>query len=503
MFWEKVRSSKSKIFIFCLFNFVAGVAIASAVNLGWKSFVFIIIVLTFFGGGLILNKQQKYRLIFLGGIFVCLGVLRFIITEPRNISDNLTFYHNRSVNIKAVIASESVPKNGNQTFFVKAKELKISNLEKSFWQKVIGNIYLSLPLYPAYHYGEYINLDCDLVAPGGDLDASKNFANYLKKEGIWSICLQPKIYSSGEYSGNVWQSLLYKIRFVLNAQINRLLSEPQASFLAGLLYGARTTLSDELTQAFNRTGTTHIIAISGYNITIIAATLAIILRFLGLPRKKSFWLITIGIIFFVFFTGASASVVRAGIMGLVVLLSKQFGRGNVGGRVLILAVFLMLLVNPRLLFFDVGFQLSFLSTIGLMYVGPILEKYFYFWPERFGLKEIILSTLSAIIATAPLTIYVFGRFSLVAPVANLLILWSIPYVMSLGAIAIGVSFIFFPLGQILAWLTWLPLTYIIKVVEILAKFKWASLEIPKVVLLLLLLFYALLIQKIFKYNKTV
>ena len=113
-------------------------------------------------------------------------------------------------------------------------------------------------------------------------------------------------------------------------------------------------------------------------------------------------------------------------MGMIVLFAKYAGRQTKVNNILALTCVLMLLVNPNILLFDAGFQLSFLATIGLIYFVPIIEKYFQWLPEKFALRENFVTTMSAIILTLPLILYQFKRLSTVAPIVNLLILSVIP-----------------------------------------------------------------------------
>ena len=166
---------------------------------------------------------------------------------------------------------------------------------------------------------------------------------------------------------------------------------------------------------------------------------------LYIPRKKAFGLIVAGIIIFVLFTGASASVVRAGIMGIIVLLSKQMGRMSRIGTVLLLTAVVMTIQNPLVLVWDAGFQLSFISTCCLVYLSPIFVQRCKRLPELFGLKESFISTISAIVATLPLILFQFGRLSIVAPIVNMLVLWIIPYLMLFGFFAKVFGFFLFPL----------------------------------------------------------
>ena len=185
-------------------------------------------------------------------------------------------------------------------------------------------------------------------------------------------------------------------------------------------------------------------------------------------------------------------------MGVVVLLSKQIGRLSQVGRILILTAFLMLLVNPRLLFFDAGFQLSFAATLGLVYISPLLEDYFKKIPKLFGIRDALLTTFSAIIATTPLILFLFGRFSLVAPLANLLILPIIPLTMAVGFGSLIISAIYLPLGQWAGFLVWLPLTYIIRIVEYLGAFGWSAIDLPKFPWWLMVPMYGIMITIVYR-----
>jgi len=226
----------------------------------------------------------------------------------------------------------------------------------------------------------------------------------------------------------------------------------------------------------------------------------VLLKFFGLSRRRAFILILGVILFFILLSGASASVIRAGLMGVLVLWGRQIGRQSSAGRVLILAAAIMLLFNPRLLLFDVGFQLSFLSTLGLIYFSPILEKILVKISALWGLKEIIIATFSAIIFTSPLIIYTFGQFSLVAPLANLLILPVVPLAMLLGFLCLFLGIIYLPLGKIIAYAAWAVLSYILKVAEYLAGWKFSALNLS-LPWWLAALFYLFLVYLIYVNSK--
>jgi competence protein ComEC len=131
-------------------------------------------------------------------------------------------------------------------------------------------------------------------------------------------------------------------------------------------------------------------------------------------------------------TGASASVVRAALMGMLVLLGWWFGRSANTARALWLSLFFMTLWNPKLLYFDIGFQLSFAATLGLIYISPFMEKFTKRFPDPFGLTSGAATTIAALIATIPFSIIYFRQFSFVAPLSNMLTLPLVPLIMLSG-----------------------------------------------------------------------
>ncbi len=379
------------------------------------------------------------------------GIVRYISVFPAQ--NNISTQNEKSMTLTGYVAVDPDVRIDGVRYIV-----QIIN------QPLTGRTYVKSNLYPRYKYGDVLKLGCDLTSPEPIEDF--RYDMYLAKLGVFSLCQNPKIQKVDEGGGNFFMRKILGVKDGLAEQINRLWPEPHASFMAGLLYGYRGGLGD-LQEAFNKTGVSHIVAISGYNITIIAELLMAMFFFFHIRRQIAFWFVSAGIISFVIMVGASPSVVRAGIMGILVLVARHIGRVSRPTNLLVFAAAVMTLHNPFVLLWDAGFQLSFAATIGILYVAPLFDRR---W-------ELVSSTLSAIVITLPLALYHFGRFSLIAPVTNLLILWTIPILMALGAIAIIASLLFFPFGQLVAWFGWLGLRYVITVVEWTAHLPFASFEV--------------------------
>jgi competence protein ComEC len=421
-----------------------------------------------------------------------------MVTIPPQTPEHIHYYKNQKVTIVGVIVKEPEVRIDKTHYVLQVTEIQQTSSSK----KIIGKVLIKAPLYPEYAYGDRLKFSCKIQVPEQSAEKIFRYDKYLATRGIWSICSYPQINFLAHGFGSGGMNFLLLAKQKIAQIIDTLWLEPESSLMAGLLYGNTSNLSVELKDNFNRTGVSHIIAISGFNITIIAVVLMNILIYLGLWRQQAFWVVVVTIIVFVFFTGASASVVRAGIMGIMVVVARQLGRVSYVGNVMTCTATIMVLVNPYIAVWDVGFQLSFLATIGLVYVAPYLEKYISF--QRLGkigemITENLQSTLAAIIITLPLILYQFGRLSIVAPLVNILILWIIPWLMLLGFIAVIVGSISLFIGRILAWVTHLGLEYVITIVEWFGKqhFSTVELSLPWWGMLLgyLVLFFLLISNK--------
>ncbi len=229
-------------------------------------------------------------------------------------------------------------------------------------------------------------------------------------------------------------------------------------------------------EALRRTGTLHVVALSGMNITILVALIGKLTLFWG--RKKSILITLLSIFVFISFVGPSASVVRAGIMGSLTLIAVYFGRRDWSLLSLVLAAGIMLIFFANWLT-DVGFQLSFLATLGIILFAskPESQKARGIKEEVFKkTKEDLQTTLAAQVFTLPVILFHFKQLSLVAPVTNVLVLWIVQPIMVLGFVLSLVSLVFSPLAYPLAWIIWLPLTYFIEIVKLTARIPLAAIN---------------------------
>lgn len=342
-------------------------------------------------------------------------------------------------------------------------------------------IVMYVPAFPDWSYGDRIVSRCTLEAP----ESFDGFAydRYLAARNVYATCFvrsAPVKIAAGE--GGAIKGSLMTAREAIISHMDQTFGEPHASLLAGLILGEQR-FREEWEEAFVATGTTHIVAASGYNVAVVTMILSVFLFSVGVKRGQAFTLLVVGIVVYVFLAGAEPPVVRAGIMGMLILLSHQSGRKTSMLNILLLTAVVMLVVNPRLLRDDVGFQLSMLSTVALIYLAPALEKKFSFIPKGFGLRESFTATIAATLITLPIVFLSFQQLSLISPLTNLLVLPVIPYAMAFGALATAVSFLApTAIASVFAGPAWALLSLVLVITSTMAEIPFAHIQIAPTLL---------------------
>lgn len=475
--------SKSKIFLILCLGFIVGVWLGKYVNRE----IMAVCAMFFVAVATIGWQNRLAKIIGFAGLVLVLGMTRIYFSLEQN---DLKPFYGQTLEIRGIVTEEADVRSDKT--YLTVDRLQIDG------RTVDSELLAAVARFPEYEYGDEVKFKAKVQEPK-DAEAKGEFSykNYLSRFGIEAVVYYPSIEKLGSNQASKIKYGILKIkkRFVQN--ISQIMPEPQNSFLAGLLVGLRRGIPDDLLNDFNATGTTHIIAISGFNITIIAQFLDLILL-KWFARRISFVLSLLGIFLFVIMVGASSSVVRAGIMGALGLIALNLGRVNVITNALSLTAAVMVGINPKILHFDVGFQLSFFALLGLIYIAPLIEPYFIRIPKV--IRIYLVATLSAQIFTVPLLLLNFDRLSLIAPITNLLVLPVIPITMLFGFIAGLLSFVHQFLALPLAWIAWILLEYVIKVVHLTAKLPLASLEYKNFQITFLLFYYSLLVGILIAYN---
>ncbi len=467
---------REKFLLVFLGSFVLGVALRSFVEISFAFAVFLVVIaFNFF----ILERtgaSKNNRIVFLAICFlgVAFGIVRFDISEAGKKDPALLSYVNQKVVFQGVVSDEPDEREDSLRLVVETTNVSAQGNQ----YPVSARVLVVSSLYPKIKYGDEVEVSGVLTVPKNFADQNGrifDYQGYLAKESVYFQVFRPTVTVLGGDKGNPLVAKLFAGKQIFLQKIAEELPEPHSSLLGGLIVGAKRSLGENLLEDFRKAGVIHIVVLSGYNITIVAE--AVMKFFSFLPRFAGQLFGAFSIVLFAILTGGSATVVRASIMALLVILAKVVSRKYHITRALIFAGVLMILQNPKILVFDSSFQLSFMSTLALIYVSPLVEKKFSFVTEKFGLRSVVVATLSTQIFVLPMLLYKMGELSLVALPTNLLILSIIPATMFFGFFAGVFSFVSKLVAFPFSFITYGLLEYELKVVEFFAHLPFASLKI--------------------------
>ena len=405
--------------------------------------------------------------------FVCgvsIGIMNWSNAQEVNQYESL---YGQSINIEGEIVSRpSITASGNQALIVRPD---------GFTQ----DIRVSL-----FHH---------TVAKGGErvwirglIEQPENFSNFnyiafLRKNNVYAELSKAKviIFEPAPEGVSNW---LGDLRQNVTRVSERNFNTETSAIVLGMLIGHKEQLPEEVEIAFQKSGLIHILVVSGFNLTIIAIGVGVFARWFGRRLVDSSSLILIWS--FCILVGATAAVTRAGVMASILIVARLSGRLASSSTSLLLAVVIMSLLNPWQLFYDIGFQLSVAATFGVLEASRIRTRF----NKEGVLSEIIWPSMGAIICTAPLIAYYFGTVSLVAPLANLLVLPLIPYLMLFGALGLipYLKIFFVPVTELLvAWQ--------LQIISTLADWRYSQLQ-TSIDTTFIICYYSILILLVWAIN---
>ncbi len=426
------------------------------------------------------------------------GAFCYQASLPPQDQSHLQFYNSQEVEIRGMVSGAPEVRDEVTHIRLSASAIKIGDE----WQELSGDALLFVPRYPAYEYGDVLLVRGRPETPT-QLD-DFDYQGYLAHQGIYSTMSYPEVEILETGQGFKPLAWLYSLRDSLSQTLAEVLPEPQASLAQGIVLGIRYNIPQSIKDDFVQTGTTHILAISGANLTIVAGMLVSIGIWLFGKRRFLYIWLALGIIWlYVLITGAQAPVIRGAIMASLFLAAELLGRQRTAITSLALAAAVMVAFNPQVLW-DASFQLSFLSMAGLIFIAPPISSL-----GRKAVKAVIGEegimaslanittdsfsvTLAATIAIWPLIAYYFGIVSLVAPLATLLALPALPGIIILGALSGFIGLAFLPLAQVIGWIAWLFTSYMLLIVSGFASLPLASVEVGPVGTVLIAVYYAAL-----------
>jgi competence protein ComEC len=331
-----------------------------------------------------------------------------------------------------------------------------------------------------------------------------DYKSYLAHQGIYSIIYYPRIEVLGEGKGFKPLQWLYSFRENLSNSLAGALPEPQGSLAQGILLGIRSNIPYSVTQAFSRTGTAHILAISGLHISIIIGVLlSVLILLFGRQHSIYIWLTLIAIWIYALLTGMRPPVIRATVMGSLFLIAEYLGRQRSAITALAFAAAVMVGVQPQILW-SVSFQLSFMAMLGLILFYPYLQafggkgvaKMFEYHDKAIAIGNVFVDgftvTLAAIIAIWPLVAYYFNIVSLVGVPATFLSLPALPAIIVASALVALVGLFAVFASQILGWIAWLFLSYLLLVVQGFDALPFSSFQVAVIPVGLVWAYYIML-----------
>jgi competence protein ComEC len=408
-------------------------------------------------------EQKKIALV--GIFFLFLGSFLFFAQERIDLSWTQDFV-GQSFSGEVRVLSEGVKESYTQRIPILFPVCEDGICEKR-------RAFLRTNLFEDYVVGESVRVKCEWEVPEYDEKTQTNWMAIFASQGSPLFCKDEHPQKTGEVIKD-WRYTFSQIRGSFESHIEQSIPYPESALGAGLLFGGTSRFSDEWEEKFAQTSMTHIVAVSGYNVTLLVQYLGFLAVLLGFRRKHSWVVGVVGIVFFIALIGFPSSGVRAGIMGVLTLIALNGGAMHSGVRALIIASACMVLWNPFLLRYDVGFQLSFLATLGILLGSPFMAKlslHRLTLPLRI-LCEIALVTFFAQLFVLPIIIITFGSFSVLSFLANLLILWNIPFAMLGVGLALLASFFSLMLGQIVGFFAWGVLSYDLWVIDTLASYEF-------------------------------
>lgn len=348
-------------------------------------------------------------------------------------------------------------------------------------QAAIG-IKVSTQDYQPLAYGDEVEVTGKLWTPENfttDQGTEFDYVSYLYKDDVLYQMSYAKVTVLSHGHGNWLVAKLGPVEDWFLAGFNRVLPVKDADLEGGLVLGSKENIPNSFRDALVATGTIHIIALSGYNVTIVANALrGLFVDVLGFSATVASSAGALVIVLFVVMTGLQSSAIRAGIMALIGIFARGKGRTYDAFRALMLSGFLMLLYDPKYLPYDVSFQLSFLATLGILFITPVLEQKFARVPKQFlyviPLREAMSVTLGAQLGVLPFILYKMGTLSLISLPANIVVLPAVPFAMASGTAAGLIGRVSIPLAYPASLITEALLWYITSLVNFFSKVPYAS-----------------------------
>jgi competence protein ComEC len=458
-----VLSSPSKTLAISLATFCFGIFAGGIIPASWWGGLLLVCALALTCA--VFARDQQARFIFILLTIFLFALFRVTQTDFGEDVPTVAQASSSAVRVEGVVDAEVERRANTQRVVLKNIVLAQSS--------VAGRLLVWAPLYPSIEYGNEIVFNCRVQKP----EPFEGFAydKYLESHGILAVCARPEYIDVRHTEGFSLGGTILSLKTFLLERLKMSMSEPHASFLAGLLFGGSSSLSSDLKDDFSATGTSHILAASGFNVSIFSMMFLSWILTTRVGRRRGLILTSILLFVYVIAAGATPAVVRAGIMGSLFVVQKWISRRGYLLNIILLTASLMLLVNPSLLH-DVGFQLSFAATSAILTLTDPMSKRLAFIPKSFGLRQSFAGSLVAIAITMPILLWQFGQVSLVAPFANLLVLPFVVYAMALTALGLLGAVVSIHIGTLALLPAWGISYFVLTIISLFGAIPFAFIE---------------------------
>ena len=423
-------------------------------------------------------RWTTLALIAAGCALIFVATWRYESTIPET-SPIARFNDGASVHLRAIVSAEPDDRSSSRLYRLEVQE----SYSEGGWRPDSGGLLMHTSFFPKYEYGDLLDIRAKLETPPSFDDF--DYRDYLFRRGIDSISSYPKVRVLDHQRGNRLRSTLIDVRTTLSNTLSDVLPDPEATLATGILFGARSNIPRDLNEDMQATGTSHLVAVSGQNVVLVAAFVIAALAWV-IGRRRAAWVALAAVVVYALLVGGQPSVVRAAIMGGLYVLAIALGRQNTAAVTIALAAGVMTALDPQVVH-DVSFQLSFAATLGLILLTPRLAAAFQELVSRsrpiaeFPFTQMLLDvatmTLAATIFTMPIIAINFHRVSLVAPVANLFAVPAFVIVALTSGLAAVTALVLPDDAMFLSWLAWPPAAYLIAVIRLFAGLPIAAVEL--------------------------
>lgn len=476
-----------RLFYQIFISFILGIGFYTLKNTNYLLIsIFLFIFLIYIKIKFKLNLKNSAIHIVLCLVLICMGFIYAYLREPTKPN-----FQTETAIVRGKIISIPDDDFGKTSYTLRVKNN--SNDPASF------DVLLNESTYTKRQMGEWARVEFEVlpVESNSKTSNNKNYTEYLLAK---NITVKGKVINYEKTKdSNRFIRATNKTREYINQIFNNFMSYPESGLASGLILGNKAWMDNGLYNDFIKSGTIHIVALSGYNISVLVKLVRDGLIYI-LPAIIIEYFLIVFIALFLLMTGFSVTGLRAGLMAIIIIITRSYGLMAQKDRLLVIAGTLLLLWRPYSLWYDLSFQLSIIATFSVLFLAPIIElKYLYKIKNNF-LRDLFATTIAATIFTMPIIMHSVNQVSLVSLFANLIIGPIVPIATGLNLILIFISFIA-PLAYVFGGIASVLHGFILFVTHFFAQLPFAQIQVGMPTMLLVIIYTVFVWWVIMQYKK--